>query len=85
MLLVDLLLHFQNNNVELYQRESGWKHDVFVNKRNNNKFTIPIDEDEIPIEFCQLGCLLLGIEGVNGESSEELIKSLANLQLRRGQ
>lgn len=85
MLLVDLLLHFQNNNVEHYQRERGWNHDVYVNKGNKNKFTIPIDNDEIPIEFCQLGCLLLGIEGINGESSEELIKSLASLQLRRGQ
>ncbi|CAG5083269.1 hypothetical protein [Parvicella tangerina] len=78
MRLVDLQIHFLNNSVVHYQRMPGWEHDVYRNEINSRKFTIPIDEDELPDEYCQLACLMLDIEGINGETQHQLAKNLAD-------
>ena len=76
MQLIKLQQHFFNNNISHYMRLSDWSHDVYLNPSNNNKFTIPIDEDEIPDDYCQLGCMWLGIQGIHGEPHEQLMSKV---------
>ncbi len=76
MQLLTLQNHFFSHGIEHAYRLDDWKHDVYQNPRNRRKFTIPIDEDEIPDAFVQIGCIWLGIDGVNGEQYQDILRDM---------
>lgn len=76
MQLIELQKHFSKNNIQHAYRLPDWEHDVYQNPVNRRKFTIPINKNDIPDEYVQIGCRWLEIEGIHGESAQELIKLL---------